>query len=220
MLPRDEVIRRLRALGQPTTLFGEEDADRLGRLHKVEKTVKLVDETRGGQENVMRMLQRQDKLSKQQGSKAGGTDAASKADAAAAASNKAAGGADGPGPAADKAGGSGKQFAGGSGTATPGRSAAAAADGSGDEVLKAFQEAAARVAAQRVEEALPLEDRIIKQLRGWCKEWEDDLAARTEEVRSGVRCSGCYIALEQQMQPVMHRLRPLGLHVQCSRALK
>eukprot|EP00775_Hariotina_reticulata_P006926 gene6926-7144_t len=33
-LPKEEVIRRLRALRQPVTLFGEEDADRLARLRK------------------------------------------------------------------------------------------------------------------------------------------------------------------------------------------
>jgi len=34
-LPRDEVIRRLRVLRQPATLFGEDDAARLRRLHDV-----------------------------------------------------------------------------------------------------------------------------------------------------------------------------------------
>lgn len=176
-LPRDEVIRRLRALGQPITLFGEEDADRQVRLRKVEKTVALVDETRGGQQdNVLLMLRRQEKLSKQKGSKAAATDAASKADGPAGGSSKAAGGTDGPVSAADQAAANKA-----AGTAA-GDGAAAAADGSGDKVLKAFQEAAARLAAQRAEEALPVEDRMIQQLQGWCKEWEDDLEARSEEV--------------------------------------
>lgn len=175
-LPREEVIRRLRALGQPVTLFGEEDADRQARLRKVEKTVALVDETRGGQqENVLLMLKRQEKLSKQKGGKAAG-DAASKADSTAVGSSKSAGGTDGPVPAADKTAGSSGRAAGSGGDG------AAAADGAGDEVLKAFQEAAARLAAQRAEEALPVEDRIIKQLQKWCKDWEDDLEARSEEV--------------------------------------
>ena len=34
-LPRDEVVRRLRVLRQPATLFGEDDAARLRRLHDV-----------------------------------------------------------------------------------------------------------------------------------------------------------------------------------------
>ncbi|KAG2546629.1 pre-mRNA-splicing factor 18-like [Panicum virgatum] len=34
-LPRDEVVRRLRVLRQPVTLFGEDDAARLRRLHDV-----------------------------------------------------------------------------------------------------------------------------------------------------------------------------------------
>eukprot|EP00878_Enallax_costatus_P018820 GHUV01019835.1.p1 GENE.GHUV01019835.1~~GHUV01019835.1.p1 ORF type:complete len:332 (+),score=137.42 GHUV01019835.1:529-1524(+) len=209
-LPRDEVIRNLRALGQPITLFGEEDADRLARLRKVEKTVKLVDETRGGQENVMLMLQRQEKLSKQKGSKAAGTDAGSKADGAAAGSGKAAGGAEGPVPAADKAASSSKQAAGGSGTATPGKGGAGTAEGSGDEVLRAFQEAAARVAAQRAEEAMPVEDRIIKQLRGWCKEWEDDLEARSEEVKQSGPGYHATLVFKQSMtyfEPLYERLQ-------------
>uniref|UniRef100_A0A0E0KHV9 Pre-mRNA processing factor 4 (PRP4)-like domain-containing protein n=1 Tax=Oryza punctata TaxID=4537 RepID=A0A0E0KHV9_ORYPU len=35
LLPREEVIRRLRVLRQPATLFGEDDAARLRRLHAV-----------------------------------------------------------------------------------------------------------------------------------------------------------------------------------------
>eukprot|EP00798_Chlamydomonas_sp_ICE-L_P010080 gene10080-7977_t len=51
-LSRDEVIRRLRALGQPATLFGE-------RMLKAETEIHLDDESAGGQqENLMLELQR------------------------------------------------------------------------------------------------------------------------------------------------------------------
>ncbi|GFH25290.1 SFM domain-containing protein, partial [Haematococcus lacustris] len=58
-LSKEEVIRRLRALGQPATLFAEEDVDRLKRLLKSEKEVTVEDENRGGQqENLLRELQK------------------------------------------------------------------------------------------------------------------------------------------------------------------
>lgn len=188
-LPKEEVIRRLRALGQPVTLFGEEDTDRQARLRKVEKTVALVDETRGGQqENVLLMLKRQEKkLKKQQpgdaaaapAAKAGKADAG-KADAAAAAA--------GEGPSKAAAGGSSKAAAAaGGGDGEAGSSAAGAGpggSGAGDDVLAAFQAAAERLAAQRAEEALPVEERITRMLQRWCKEWEQDLEGRSEEVSS------------------------------------
>ncbi len=64
-LPRDVAIRRLRALGQPATLFGEDDDQRLLRLQKMERDVALVDEARGGQqENFYLEIKRQEKLKK------------------------------------------------------------------------------------------------------------------------------------------------------------
>jgi pre-mRNA-splicing factor 18 len=180
-LPREEVIRRLRALGQPVTLFGEEDADRQARLAKVEKTVALVDETRGGQqENVMLMLKRQEKAKAKQaaGDKAaaGGAGKAAGGRAAAAAS----GGGAGEGPSKAAEGGAAAADA----DAGQG-SAAAGGGGDGDGLLDSFKAAAARVAEQRAEEALPVEDRMVKLIQGWCAEWEADLEARPEDVSEG-----------------------------------
>jgi pre-mRNA-splicing factor 18 len=171
------VIRRLRALGQPATLFGEEDADRQARLRKVEKTVVLADEARGGQqENVLLKLRRQEKMKKggggqQQQQEQGDNAAGSKADGAAA-------GGEGPSKAAAAAAAGGDS-----------KAAAAAGDGeaggAGDDVLAAFRAAAERLASQRAEEALPVEERMVRMLQRWCKMWEEDLEARSEEVRWG-----------------------------------
>lgn len=208
-LPREEVIRRMRALGQPVTLFGEEDADRQARLAKVEKTVALVDETRGGQqENVMLMLKRQEKAKAKQaaGDKAaaGGTDKAAGGRAAAAAS----GGGAGEGPAKPS-----KAAEGGAAAADADAghgSGAAGSGGGGDTLLDSFKAAAVRVAEQRTEDALPVEDRMVKLIQGWCAEWEADLEARPEEVserdacvariQPAQQCVGCSSKSATQLQ--------------------
>lgn len=201
-LPREEVIRRLRALGQPVTLFGEEDADRQARLAKVEKTVALVDETRGGQqENVMLMLKRQEKAKAKQaaGDKAaaGGTDKAASGRAAAAAS----GGGAGEGPAKPS-----KAAEGGAAAADADArhgSAATGSGGDGDTLLESFKAAAARVAEQRTEDALPVEDRMVKLIQGWCAEWEADLEARPEDVSEGGMSVRVCVA---RIQPAQQRV--------------
>lgn len=185
------MIRRLRALGQPATLFGEEDADRQARLAKVEKTVALVDETRGGGENVNLMLKRQEKAKAKQaaGDKAaaGGTDKAASSRAAAAG-----GAGEGPSkPAKATDGGAAAAGADAAAGAGGGAGAGGAAGNAGDEdaLLESFKAAAARVAEQRAEEALPIEDQMVNLFKAWCVEWEADLEARPEEV-SEVSCAG------------------------------
>jgi hypothetical protein len=211
-LPREEVIRRLRALGQPATLFGEEDADRQARLRKVEKTVVLADEARGGQqENVLLKLRRQEKMKKgggqqQQQEQADGA-AGSKADAAAA-------GGEGPSKAAAAAA-----------AGSDSKQAAAAADGEsgggGDEVLAAFKAAAERLAAQRAEESLPVEERMVVMLQRWCKMWEEDLEARSEEVRwqhraVHPRCRDVALQRRAEGRVQLHLLVASALLVMCA----
>uniref|UniRef100_A0A7S3QRE8 Pre-mRNA processing factor 4 (PRP4)-like domain-containing protein n=1 Tax=Dunaliella tertiolecta TaxID=3047 RepID=A0A7S3QRE8_DUNTE len=59
-IPEPEVIRRLRALGHPATLFAEDHVSRLRRFLKAEKELAVEDETMGGQqENVMLGLKKQ-----------------------------------------------------------------------------------------------------------------------------------------------------------------
>uniref|UniRef100_A0A7S0QTU4 Pre-mRNA-splicing factor 18 n=1 Tax=Pyramimonas obovata TaxID=1411642 RepID=A0A7S0QTU4_9CHLO len=50
VLPKEEVIRRLRALGQPATLFAESEDDRHRRLLVAAKNISVTDDT-GGQQN-------------------------------------------------------------------------------------------------------------------------------------------------------------------------
>lgn len=216
-LPRNEVIRRLRALGQPATLFGEEDADRQARLLKVEKTVALVDETRGGQqENVLLMLKRQEKAKAKQaaGDKAAaGSRAAAGDKQAASRAAAASGGGAGEGPARPTQEGN---AAAAEGTG-PGSSAAATAAGaaagstSGEDVLlESFKAAAARVAEQRAEEAMPIEDRMSKLIKGWCAEWEADLEARPEEVKMTGAGHQATLVFKQSMtyfEPLYERLK-------------
>jgi pre-mRNA-splicing factor 18 len=191
VLPRDEVIRRLRALGQPATLFGEEDGERQARLARVEKSVALVDEARGGQqENVLLMLKRQEKA-KAKGGGGGGADkaaAAAAAGAAKAAGDKAAAAAAdaaaaGPAKAGGGDAGDGSGAAGGPADAHAAAAAAATPASTEDALLANFKAAAERVAVQRAADALPVEDRMARMLKDWCAEWEADLEARSEEVR-------------------------------------
>jgi pre-mRNA-splicing factor 18 len=54
MIPKEEVIKRLRALRAPITLFGEEDEERLARLRKLELLRPDEDnEGTGGQKNFL-----------------------------------------------------------------------------------------------------------------------------------------------------------------------
>jgi len=59
---KDEIIRRLRVLKQPITVFGETNEQRYERLLFAEKTVLVEDEAAGGQQaNVHIAMQREDK---------------------------------------------------------------------------------------------------------------------------------------------------------------
>jgi pre-mRNA-splicing factor 18 len=174
------VIRRLRALGQPVTLFGEEDADRQARLVKVEKTVALVDETRGGGENVMLMLKRQEKAKAKQagGDKAAAADKAASSKAAAASAGGAGEGPAKPGMASE--GGAAAAADAGAGSSSGAGGTAGSSDA--DALMESFKAAAARLAEQRADDALDVEDKMIKMIKEWCVEWEADLEARPEDV--------------------------------------
>lgn len=185
VLPKQEVIRRLRALGQPVTLFGEEDADRQARLVKVEKTVALVDETRGGGENVMLMLKRQEKAKAKQsgGDKAAAADKAASSKAAAASAGGAGEGPAKPGKASEGGAAAAAADAGaGAGSSSGAGGTAGSSDA--DALIESFKAAAARLAEQRADDALDVEDKMIKMIKEWCVEWEADLEARPEDVSS------------------------------------
>ncbi|KAK9904116.1 hypothetical protein WJX75_004917 [Coccomyxa subellipsoidea] len=66
-LDREEVIRRLRLLQQPVTLFGEDDAARAARLRKAQEDFQMEDEhTDGQQANSLLLLQKEGKLKAKQ----------------------------------------------------------------------------------------------------------------------------------------------------------
>lgn len=59
LMGKHKVIRRLRALKQPITLFGETDEDRFKRLVTAEQNIQIEDETAGGQqENIHLQIKR------------------------------------------------------------------------------------------------------------------------------------------------------------------
>ncbi|KAK3286247.1 hypothetical protein CYMTET_6187, partial [Cymbomonas tetramitiformis] len=58
-LSNEEVIRRLRALGQPATLFGENPEDRASRLSYVSKNISVNDAAGGQQKNIFGLLIRE-----------------------------------------------------------------------------------------------------------------------------------------------------------------
>lgn len=50
VLTKDEIMRRLRRLKEPITLFGETEQERAARLEQAERNVTIVDEAAGGQQ--------------------------------------------------------------------------------------------------------------------------------------------------------------------------
>lgn len=85
-----------------------------------------------------------------------------------------------PSPAqSDAANGSGNGNGNGNGTEDGNGNGGAAEDAT----LAAFKRAAAELAARRKEEAMCVEDRIIKHLKKWMSDWEEDLERRPDEVK-------------------------------------
>ena len=195
------------------TLFGEDDGDRCARLAKAEREAALAeDETRHGgqQENTLLAIQREARQRRRPGDDDGGGAGGDAAAAAAAKGSGKGGGGGGkeagkagdeaaPGPKAPAADGDAKNKGGAAAAAAGGGGGAAGgggADGAGpsggnggggggaDDLAAAFAAAAAQLAERRAEEALCVEDRIAKYLRAWCKEWGDDLEARSDEAKA------------------------------------
>lgn len=174
-LTKAEVIRRLRALGQPATLFGEEDVERWQRLRRAEKEMNVEDDARGGeaQINTLNEMKRQEKLKKKGGLAQQG----------------------------DKEGGSGGEEQ----QADP-----AAASSSSDPLMAAFEAAAARVAEQRADDQLAVEDRILKYLKKWSREWDADMEARPEEVKQsgpGGHATKVFKQTMMYLEPLYNRLK-------------
>lgn len=191
-LTRDEVIRRLRKLKEPATLFGESDEARFARMLAAEAAAvqqAVEEEAVGGQqENLHIRLAREAREAK------------ARQLAAAEAKKKA---------AAVAASGKGKEGAGGGGEGTADGGDAEPADPEQAGLMAAFQQAAEAVAEAR----MPPEDRIAKWLRRWMADWEQDLEARPEEVKAtpaGLQADMRYKETVQYMKPLFAQVRPLN----------
>ena len=71
VLSDTEVRRRLRRLGQPVTLFAEDNVARYARLRHIERTVEVHDEEAGGGANVLHTIAKEDRLKAQAASQSG-----------------------------------------------------------------------------------------------------------------------------------------------------
>ncbi|KAG1657685.1 hypothetical protein FOA52_007279 [Chlamydomonas sp. UWO 241] len=193
LMSRAEVIRRLRALGQPATLFGEDNGMREARLIKAEREMKVDDDTVGGQQaNLMLELARAGKGEKAALAKAKAQAEAEAAEAEAAQRRKL--GPDGA-PGVD--------------------SAEEAPIVAKDPTMEAFEKAAAALAARRTEEAMCVEDRIEHYLKRWMAEWDADLESRPEEIKnsgSGHQTTLQFRQTEKYFEPLFERLKHRLLH--------
>ncbi|KAG2497758.1 hypothetical protein HYH03_004030 [Edaphochlamys debaryana] len=79
-----------------------------------------------------------------------------------------------------------------------------------DATMEAFKRAAAQLAEKRKEEAMPVEDRIVKYVKQWMKEWEEDLDKRPDAIKdsnSGVQATYAFKQTQQGFAPLYDRLR-------------
>ncbi|BDA45542.1 Pre-mRNA-splicing factor 18 [Coccomyxa sp. Obi] len=153
-LPKEEVIRRLRLLQQPVTLFGEDDVARAARLRKAQEDFQAEDEHTGGQQaNTLLLLQKEGRLKAKQALTS--TEPTVKKD--------------GKDPPAsrdhDEQDNEPEQAE------------------EESETARMFREAAEALKEKREEEAMSVEERISKYFKRWCKEWGEDLDRRPEAVK-------------------------------------
>jgi len=134
---REEIIRRLRLLKQPATLFGEEDIDRLKRLLKAEEEFDIGDEHVGGQQgNIILELEREKK----------------EADAKRRAHEEE-------------------------------QKKKSKEEEEQENMMETFKKAAERLQEKQKEATLTPDERVLKAIQNWLREWEDDLQQRPEEVK-------------------------------------
>ncbi|KAK9829564.1 hypothetical protein WJX72_006515 [[Myrmecia] bisecta] len=206
VLPREEVIRRLRLLRQPVTLFGEDDADRLARLRKAQEEYELDDEHlhEGQQGNLLLLLEREAKASKRSGKAAPAKDQDRDNDKAASKDrlkrDTEAVKEDAP-PSVSKDAALQQE----DGAASPSES-----DGEEGETARAFRLAAQRLKEQREEEQMCVEDRIYKYLRHWTEEWRQDMDRRSDADKASASGHQATLRFEQTMlffKPLLKQLK-------------
>ncbi|XRB18018.1 pre-mRNA-splicing factor 18 [Pseudoscourfieldia marina] len=160
-----EVIRRLRRLGQPATLFGENLDDRIKRLEVAQENIKYDDEALGGQQiNVQQLIEREEEEARRREE----MERIAKADGDAKA-------------AREKL----QQQQHGRSNAGAGAGAATSQEGEPkteeDRLAAAFAQAAKAAAAIAEEETKAPEEKLLSWLRRKLAEWEADLEARSEQ---------------------------------------
>ena len=201
-LDRAEAIRRLRAIGQPATLFGEDDDARLARLRDAQSSVSVADEHAGGQQANERQkeLRALEEYARKQREKASSARELAERRAAAAAA---------------AAGDAGPSRANSEETPSDADPATAALE-------EAFKSAAAAVAKQRAAEALEPVDQVAAYFRSLLDEWDRELGERperwihTEEGRQSVANARLCRA---HMKPLFKRIKRRELPGDIERAL-
>lgn len=197
-LTKEQVVRRLRAFGQPATLFAESAEERYLRLRRVEKETFTEDDARGGQqENSLLAISKQEKL--QRKGKASGKGAGTAAQTSEKGSDASEAGTQGT-KQGEKEGVNGDNTEGGGVTSVDDE----------DPTMAAFQRAAGIVAARKAEETMPVEDRIARYFKTWCDEWGSDLESRPDDVKgtgAGHHATVVYKQSMQYMQPLFERCK-------------
>ncbi|PRW45581.1 pre-mRNA-splicing factor 18-like isoform A [Chlorella sorokiniana] len=204
-LPREEVIRRLRALGEPVTLFGESDEQRFERMLLAEQNVQVEDEARGGGEFENLHIKFKREAEKQKKAGLGKKDKASGRSSALGGDKDGAGRGGEEGPRAGGAGGDQQQQDGGDE-----QQALAEVDPEQQRLMDAFKAAAEAVK----EQSMPVEDRVAKWLRIWMKDWEDDLEARPDDIKTtagGYQADMRFKETQQYLKPLYARLKNRSL---------
>ncbi|KAI3425022.1 hypothetical protein D9Q98_008403 [Chlorella vulgaris] len=207
-LSREEVVRRLRALKEPIMLFGETDEQLLARMLLAEQNVQVDDETKGGgeNENLHIRFKREAKEAKLKRAEGGPGDKA-KAKAGAEKVERDSKAADkGAAMAAGGAGGDAQQQEGGGE-----QQAVVEVDPEQQRLMAAFQAAAEAIK----EKAMPVEDRVAKWLRIWMKDWEEDLEARPEDIKTtaaGYQADMRFKETSQYLKPLFARLKNRSLN--------
>ena len=207
-----ETIRRLRLLGEPATLFAEDDAARRARLRVAQASFAIEDEHAGGQQanerrEVLEALAREERARREKEAARLG-DVSVSARGANAASDDVPGAGVGPGSVEI------------SGTIVPNPG-----DANGSELADAFEDAARRVAAARDAETSHPADQIVHFLKSLLEEWQREVdanVARDEHwgrTESGRQSAANVRLCAQHLKPLFRKCAKRRLPEDLERAL-
>lgn len=216
-----ETVRRLRLLGEPATLFAEDDAARRARLRVAQSSIVVEDEHAGGQQAnerraVLEALAREERARKEKSAaRLGGEpfSSSSRADEGA-----------GVGPGSDA-------FASDYERATKkNASSGALADGNGDAddggaLAEAFAAAARRVAKARDAESAHPADQVVHFLKFLLEEWQREVDANVARDENWTRTevgrqSAANVRLcAEHLKPLFKKCKKRALPADLERAL-